>query len=220
MTQLPKHITFTGIDNDTDISVLRRIASQRPVEFGVLVSPVRQGTDHRYPTLDKIEEFIAADLPLSLHICGGYSRGIMMGERPDIGVDVTKFKRIQINHQSPDPERTARYAEYYGVRPILQTDDVAFPSDDRIDWLYDPSRGRGLAVGQWPEYPNRFVGYAGGISEQNIKSVIDQVRATGDYWLDMETSVRTLDKFDYAKVEKILALVYDASIVTPVAETE
>lgn len=210
MTQAPKFITFSGIDNTVDVSELRKIADSYPVEFGVLFSPERQGIDQRYPSPDKLQEFIDAGLPLSAHFCGRYSRNIIQEKgNSDFGIPLNKFNRVQINTTYPDPEPAAKYSEYHSVRVILQMRDVAFPADDRVDWLYDPSAGRGLAIGKWPSHPGRLVGYAGGITPNSIVSVIENIHASGDYWLDMETGVRTIDRFDVEKVKAVLKAVYD-----------
>ena len=50
-----------------------------------------------------------------------------------------------------------------------------------------------------------YVGFAGGIGPANTQDVLNQVRALmRPYWIDMETSVRTDNAFDVAKVEAVL----------------
>ncbi len=208
MSTNPKFITFTGLDKETNVDAIAALAADYPVEFGVLISPTRTGVDNRYPSVDVIEHFLERELPLALHVCGGFSKAIMDGERPDMGIDPMRFKRVQINHLTPDVEKIVAYADYYGVRAIAQWRDSIFPAEDRIDWLYDTSGGRGMQPMTWPAYPHRFVGYAGGISENNVSSILDTVGATGDYWIDMESSLRTFDKFDHAVVERVLRSVY------------
>lgn len=208
MVTKPTFVTLTGIDKETNLDAVARLAARYPVEFGVLISPARTGVDNRYPTVDVIERFFDRGLPLALHVCGGFSKAIMEGERPDMGVDPARFRRVQINHMTPNVDRVAEFAVYYGVRGIAQWRESVFPADDRVDWLYDTSGGRGMQPMTWPAYPHRFVGYAGGISENNITTIIDTIGAADNYWLDMESSLRTVDKFDDAVVERVLRLVY------------
>ena len=80
----------------------------------------------------------------------------------------------------------------------------------RVHVLLDESRGKGLAPASW-SIPTQYaglpvyVGFAGGIGPANTQDVLNQVRALmRPYWIDMETSVRTDNAFDVAKVEAVL----------------
>ena len=85
------------------------------------------------------------------------------------------------------------------------------PTDaPRVHVLLDESRGKGLAPASW-SIPTQYaglpvyVGFAGGIGPANTQDVLNQVRALmRPYWIDMETSVRTDNAFDVAKVEAVL----------------
>lgn len=58
-----KHITLTGIDDKTDIKELVRLQKQYPlVEFGVLLSWSRQGSERRYPSFQTIKAFNEVNL--------------------------------------------------------------------------------------------------------------------------------------------------------------
>ncbi len=65
-----KHITFTGIDDRTDIAALQDIQRRYPyVEFGVLLSWSRQGSERRYPSfrtirIQKVRKVLEACEPL------------------------------------------------------------------------------------------------------------------------------------------------------------
>ena len=76
-----KHITLTGIDDKTDIKELVRLQKQYPlVEFGVLLSWSRQGSERRYPSFQTIKAFNEASLRLSAHVCGNAARQFAQGE--------------------------------------------------------------------------------------------------------------------------------------------
>lgn len=72
--------------------------------------------------------------------------------------------------------------------------------------LFDPSGGRGIGGHAWPSPPPATrMGYAGGIGPDNIEQVLDQVAPLGAAWIDMESGVRTDDRFDLDKVREVLA---------------
>jgi phosphoribosylanthranilate isomerase len=49
-------------------------------------------------------------------------------------------------------------------------------------------------------------GFAGGIGPDNVKRVIREISAKVDapFWIDMESGVRTDDRFDLNKVRRVL----------------
>jgi phosphoribosylanthranilate isomerase len=86
--------------------------------------------------------------------------------------------------------------------------------------LFDASCGRGKSPQAWatPFCCGDIAidtGYAGGISPENIESVLDAaaiaVRGsrikTHRYWIDMQSGVRTGKQFDLRKVERVLKIV-------------
>ena len=83
-----------------------------------------------------------------------------------------------------------------------------FPENETVSWLYDCSGGRGKVPNTWPRTDqDRLVGYAGGIGPENVLDVLDQIPST-NYWIDMETHVRTNDIFDLDKCLSVLKQVY------------
>ena len=75
--------------------------------------------------------------------------------------------------------------------------------------LFDASAGRGVAPEGWPApLPGHFCGYAGGINPDNVAGHIDKIAAAGaqDTWIDMESGVRTDDRFDLDKVRRVLKI--------------
>lgn len=105
------------------------------------------------------------------------------------------------------------------MKPILQTrSDVLFPSDGNVSWLFDRSGGEGVSATRYPApaYPANQqrageYGYAGGINPENVASVLERIpNYTRDYWIDMESGVRTDDQFDLAKCRAVCEAVYGA----------
>ncbi|WP_454021235.1 hypothetical protein [Azospirillum sp. Marseille-Q6669] len=206
----PEFITFTGLDARTDLARALHIATVYPVEFGVLFSESRQGREARYPDRGTITHIVCAGFPrLAAHLCGAHARRIMGGT--PTGLHLTPFRRVQVNHPSPDAGAIGREMEEWGgPRGIAQTRDLEFPAGTAVDWLFDRSAGEGRAPDEWPQHPggNRLVGYAGGIGPGNVTEVLRKIAATGPYWIDMETAVRPDDWLDLDKVEAVCRAVY------------
>lgn len=209
---VPTFITFTGADDHTDVREMIALSKDYPIEWGILFSPSRQGTDPRYPGGEAQSRFAWSGLRLAAHLCGDYSRAIIEDRLDDIvkqiPVDLGIFKRIQVNHRAPDSIRINTFRKGWGPRCIAQTRAAEFPNDTSIDWLFDASGGRGVAPAKWPTYPGRHVGYAGGIGPDNVLAVIDQIAARGPYWIDMESGVRTDDRFDIGLCRRVCEAIY------------
>ena len=213
---LPAFITFTGVDAHTSIEGMMTLAADYPVEFGFVLSPARQGTGRCAP-LAFIGEVRAAHggrLKLAAHLCDGYCEALV--EHGACGLEVTGdlagYARIQVNTEDPraDVGRIAAWAQALGSRPILQCQG-AFPDDARVQWLYDPSKGKGLRPDAWPAAPGeREVGYAGGLGPENAAEVCAQLgRVARNYWIDMASGVRNAEnQFDLGKCRAVCEAVY------------
>ena len=79
--------------------------------------------------------------------------------------------------------------------------------DDHITTLLDASGGRGVDTGiEVLKLPHK-IGYAGGITPENVEEKLTFLMESDDvdsFWIDMETGVRTDDWFDLDKVENVL----------------
>jgi len=207
----PEFITFTGADDWSSIDDMRSLSARYPVGWGILFSRKRQGIDPRYPGGEAQSRFLwARGLKLSAHLCGEYSDDIMAGRciACKIPVDLSYFSRIQINHAQPVPARIIEFRNRWGTMRCIAQTHSAFPADTSIDWLFDASGGRGIAPAAWPTHPGRLVGYAGGINPDNVLDVIATIGATGPYWIDMESGVRTDDRFDLGKCRAVCEAVF------------
>jgi phosphoribosylanthranilate isomerase len=77
--------------------------------------------------------------------------------------------------------------------------------------LLDASGGQGIdtPVEVAPAFSALKVGYAGGINPDNVAEkltyLLEHVE-TGDFWIDMESGVRTNDWFDLDKVYTVLEI--------------
>jgi phosphoribosylanthranilate isomerase len=97
--------------------------------------------------------------------------------------------------------------------------------------LLDNSKGKGVAPEGWRAPVSQaghplHTGYAGGISPDNIEAVLDATQravensgnAAHPYWLDMESGVRTGNRFDLGKVVRVLKAVAERAVVAPAAQ--
>lgn len=210
MSFAPSFLTFTGADERTNIDHMRDLARRFPIEWGILFSPRLQGETPRFPASSVVERIVRNGIGMNCaaHLCGGYARAVVEEREHLTMPDFGGFSRVQINHMAPDARAIAWWAKRVGITTVAQARGATFPEHQGIDWLFDQSGGKGKTPGEWPPYPGRFVGYAGGITPDNVLATIAAIDATGPYWLDMESGVRTDDWFDLEKVEKVCELVY------------
>jgi hypothetical protein len=214
----PDFITFTGIDERTDFEHLASLSGRFPIEWAILFSRNRQGIENRYPTIAVIDQAFAwkekAGLRLAAHLCGKYAQDVMAGTFNRSSLPLGPFSRIQVNHTNPEPQRLRAFA-IEGQPVIAQwRDEESFPGEHQgVEWLYDPSGGRGMSPERWPDNPSgRPVGYAGGINALNVVGINAMVgpKSPSGYWLDMETGIRTDDWLDLNLVERVCVAIYGA----------
>lgn len=164
---------------------------------------------------------------LSMHLCGSEARtAAAMAESFEPG---ECWERIQVNGYQPNAAtekwrriKSHRIALWRVGRWILQARSIetleavfndALTAD--ADVLFDPSGGAGAKPLEWPKMPVKILpytarrcGFAGGITPENVRDVIGAVAAKNEtlesIWIDMESGVRTDDKFDLDKVESVL----------------
>lgn len=222
-----KTITFTGIDEKTDVDALKVIKEEYPiVEFGVLMSRSWKVNGNRYPNPETISRFLGYGLNLSAHLCGGIARYAFAGDFRKVTdtyymFNHPDFKRVQLN-VSPyeDIFETAAHLNVpldkeiiiQQKSPTLKYSQAfnrfsALNEDLNVTMLVDPSGGRGKDEGLDIIATSYKTGYAGGINIDNVAdklmTLLDK-ETIGDFWIDMESSVRTDDWFDVEKVRKIL----------------
>lgn len=80
----------------------------------------------------------------------------------------------------------------------------------------DNSGGSGKYEGEWRAPLGDFFGYGGGISPENVIEAvrkINEVSASVDYWIDMESGVRTREKFDIKKCREVCEKLVEARMI-------
>ena len=223
------HITFTGVDEWTDVNRLVDIQRRYPkAEFGVLMSRKWSVNGNRYPAPEVIENLHGRGLRLSAHLCGSLARE-MLYEHAFSNMEDTFskllrssciFERIQLNVSGFNGKPTHAIAPYQMKEIVIQQGDNCslfehcyITSGEHIAMLLDKSGGRGIDTPiSAPAYaPNVHIGFAGGINPDNVIDKIHDITSLPirRFWIDMESGVRTDDRFDLDKVEDVCKKVYD-----------
>jgi hypothetical protein len=187
-----------------------------------------------YATAKFFREERKRAMPLSAHLCGSYAKDIVTCQECFPPYDLSIFQRIQINGSSYFLDKINAFGlsdKLPGIQVILQ---LKFPfnhnrindyivraeellqrdiSQHTLCILHDASGGKGVLTKTWPQAdPRMFCGYSGGLNPDNIEEElgkIEQVAKNCNIWIDMETGVRTDDKFDLDKVGAVINIVKD-----------
>lgn len=204
----PRWITFTGLDEQTDMDRVEALTKRYPVEWGVLFGG-RLGKN-RYPPRRVSDEAAARGLPLSMHLCGARAAEANEGVSPS---SFAGFNRIQVNRAAGQYDLAAlgRLAGNVQRPIIVQHRASLFPeSVQGVQWLQDNSGGKGRLASYWakPFVADQLVGYAGGLNPDNVADAVQHMPAK-NFWIDMETGVRTDDWLDLDKCEAVCKAVYD-----------
>ena len=216
MISNPTFIAFTGVDSADCLSGMMDLARHYPIEWGVLVDD------------DKVDDILFANpdvrarlletpgLLYAAHVCGEQAR-LIANHPHDVTVDLSRFQRVQVNHSfsgssAEQVENTVRFGRMKRVRTMLQC-LVDFPADCRLDWLYDTSFGTGKSPDRWPSLPDAqgpLCGYSGGIRAENVRDILGAIAAPvgSQYFIDMESGVRTDGQFDLGKCEAVCKAVF------------
>lgn len=216
-------VTITGADDNDKATELVGFSRLYPfVEWGILFSRGKVG-QLRYPSQEKIEEFVAAGLPLSAHFCGWYSREVMENSNFSLLEDLNGFSRVQINYNFSHSEKWnfPRLLQWIQQNPRLS---VIFQANKanrefinmicqldlpkNIHLLYDSSGGSGSVIKEIKSPFKNFTGYSGGISPGNIGTIVEAITtnpAPDRVWMDMESGVRINNRLSFKSVQAVLS---------------
>ena len=230
-------LTFTGIDQETDLDHVEAIQGRHPsVEFAVLIGSQTGGSNPIFPPMKVIRNVKRLPGRKALHLCGVFARSAVDGYGPqldDLANLVQGFDRVQINIHAdgifpPMPNaldtgytRTrAPFAAFLAAtdcQVILQHREpweTAPYWHDRVEYLFDRSEGGGREFfNEWPPPPKdgKRWGYAGGMGPANIGTALAFVKqhSGARLWLDMERNVRSSMYFlDLGKVQDVCRQVF------------
>ncbi len=206
------------------------------VEWGVLVSASQTGALRfpSLDWCARFADSAPAEVKVATHVCGRWVRDFAMGTPTVMGAQIalwSRTNRVQLNfHAIPHPYDADRLAAL--IATTNPTKEFIFQHDRVNDGmyqaifespteppntapLYDYSHGAGILPAGWPK--NEFMdndvdhawsGYAGGLSPENVLQELPKIEAAagGDFWIDMETRVRSDDGrlFDLVKCVDVL----------------
>ena len=224
-------LTFTGIDESTNLDEVREISAQYPqVEFGILYGS-QSGMDNPiFPSVELVRRFRdLGGIRTAIHLCGQWAR-VAAGEAPwtpSLRLLCEGFRRTQINlhgdYKNPNTVELhrasiKRFAEQTATDSVILQHRGTFDNvpvqHPRIEYLFDLSEGSGQeGFDQWPEPPaEQRAGYAGGLGSHNIAKAMEFLKQhpTARVWLDMERNIRT-DNYllDLNKVREVCRLALD-----------
>ena len=211
----PSFIAFTGVDRVEVKRDLAALSAHYPIEWGILIDDEREGVALFPQTSVRARLVSGEPLRWAAHICAAQARRIAHSSAP-VPLDLSGFQRAQINHSfsGSDASHVANsslFGRRAGVRTVLQCAD-AFPTDLRVDWLFDVSFGKGSRPDTWPvlRWDGPFCGYSGGLGPENVRDTLERIAAPSGapYWIDMESGIRTDGWLDPAKCEAVCRAVY------------
>lgn len=210
-------VTMSGADDGVDPAHLADLTGEFPfVEWGILYSQKREG-ESRYPSEEWRVEIgqlrKRAGLHLAFHLCGQSARDTLDGSRRWIGMmaGTKALFRVQLNGYTPiAPKLRMLKPDIEWILQVRSEGQLQHAAHDarRLDAsiLFDPSGGRGIEAFSYPRSPFGVrLGYAGGIAPHNVLDVLSAIGPVShDFWIDMESGIRTDDRFDLAKVRAVL----------------
>ena len=211
----PEFLTFTGIDRNTDLSMVQWLSRHYPVEWAIMVNGKRQGIDPRFPENDVQERFLSCPMIRhAVHFCGDRALEIVSsgGDHAEVAGPLGGLTRIQVNlpgYPDASPAAAALSARFR-VRCVVQNRGRTFPDNTSVDWIYDRSGVGGVPLTGWIPHPGdgRLVGFGGGIRPETIGTVIADLDCQGPFWLDIGGGIRTGDWLDLAKCLAVCEAVF------------
>lgn len=218
-------VTLTGADDETNISEMVSISEMYPfVEWGILFSQNKSAVP-RYPSCGWVDDLLSSSIPnLAAHLCGKWVDDILKGKFTFLdGFNGSRFSRFQLNLSKgrlaslTDKETFHRAV---GDRTVMVGGNyaTALLTGDffglNMHPLFDASGGKGI-LADWNspffrDGEQMVCGYAGGLGPDNVVEELDKIAALvgdGTVWIDMESKIRTKDRFDLDKCRKVLAAV-------------
>lgn len=218
-------VTITGADDSVNPQDLYQLSLEFPfVEWGLLFSQNKQGQP-RYPDISTINRFCVFGIRLSAHFCGIYAKEILENKKYSLLYNILpQFQRIQLNYNFKNlsgfdlKSLNSHVGQFNATKIILQYNESNKPVLDElmnspegmtknIHLLWDGSGGKGVQIQHILKSFNNYTGYSGGINENNVEAICDQIKRTHgneNVWIDIETGARTNDQFDLVKVRNIL----------------
>lgn len=221
-------VSLTGADDQTDVRDLAELGAQYSfVEWALLYVPHKEGAP-RNPTQGWRTRFFEANVPgsVAMHLCGRLAFEQLRDSQ--LPLDVLQADRLQLNINARGrdfedvevldlfqcalalgPDIILQYHEDSArvIHQFLAT--VKDSERTRVHVLLDGSRGTGVCPPTWTvpeELSGWYCGSAGGIGPTTIDQVLaSHADRTSAYWVDMESGIRTDNRFDLEKARRVLS---------------
>lgn len=225
--------TFTGLDEKFSIEDFSILSQQYPfLEWGILYSTSENSniSSNRYPSQKWFEHHIAeisdiakkTGVSLALHVCGKESLNLIAQNNPFLDFLLPHFNRVQINFCYKNKQKEQLLSLFENHSEINFITQQNFTNKDLIQdipdvknhhLLFDSSGGRGVLEQSWPmPIRTKLCGYAGGLGPENIELELDNIDLTAgfsDYWIDMESKIRTQEWLDFQKCRIVAKTVHN-----------
>ncbi len=212
-----KRISFSGIDEQTKVADIKKLYDKYPfLEFTFLYSQQRnQKGQGRYPRSVILKGYKKAGVPMALHLCGEIAHNLIHDSNwsvvyKELDGYMNLFDRIQIN--IPKTNKFSKEMSFPKDKQIIiqlheGTERLfeCYKNVENVVGLQDSSGGRGITEMVWRYPETEPFGYAGGINPENVVEIVKSINeiCETDFWIDMETGIRTNDKFDIKKCEEV-----------------
>jgi hypothetical protein len=216
--------SFSNIDIDQLLKLIKNYAVDN-LELSTALSLKHIDGFERFASVDFINLFNKKlkenNIKTSIHVFGELAKQLgndRINNIPKINWEL--LERVQLNRFSVDINIALENLENLGfngrlILPANKKDLVIseLPIDDRIDWLYDCSHGKGIEINSYPIDPliNRQgkIGFAGGINKNNILKINNKILTLGfkNYYLDIESGIRENDRISFEKIKNILEII-------------
>jgi phosphoribosylanthranilate isomerase len=200
------------------------------IELGFLYSEGRAGKQKRYPTFNFIDDMFYdlsySSFDTSLHLCGKEAIDKFFANDTELHETCHGANRIQLNLNMDNydldevVDKILEQSRYYKL--IIQDNkskaelvaaikkrEPFHNFNDNINYLYDGSGGFGRIIEKFnPVHPINYTGYAGGINPYNVLDIVKNIEYANEtgtrYYIDMESGIRTNDRFDIDKCVDIV----------------
>jgi hypothetical protein len=204
------------------------------VELGFLYSEGRAGIQPRYPTLQYIDDSLYSlcysPFQTSIHLCGKEAINKFFNKDAQL-LEICKLaNRVQLNLNMDNYEvndAAAKILELSKDFTLIIQDNkskrelvsalnkmMPFEPDlSNVNFLYDASGGVGREIQDIKRtHQHNYTGYAGGINPYNALDIVKNIQYHNEtatsFYIDMESGIRTNDKFDVSKCMDITLNLY------------
>lgn len=176
----------------------------------------------------------------SIHLCGSQIIKEFLSKKIDKKF-LQQFNRLQININAKTfiEENSSNLEElynsitesvnYYDKTCIFQNKEQNIELNEKIrqncnnlysyryNFLYDSSGGASKEIEIIKEpFGDFYTGYAGGLNPSNVVEIVNKIDnlnpSNRSYYIDMESGIRTDDRFDILKCKKIISSLIDYEV--------